>query len=234
MTLAEASANFLDSVRQSELQAQSLTRTSARDKALALLRGCFAPNIDLNEITPADLREFLTRQYVDAAWASKPVDQPVLYDLLNTLTDFFTWAAAEPRSGELAGCLSTLGEMGRSLPRAFEITRALLSWLRERGGAFSFPEYLTSFEEGGRSQYDIDVPDQFGAIDGYFRIVRVQGFQVEAEDTVSGRQVWPIVFPAHIAALLEEEYIINLEVVRTPRDWQITGGGLAYPPGTNI
>lgn len=230
MTLAEASAHFLDCAGQNKLQTGSLPQA---EYAIALLRGYFSPSEDLAEITSANLREFLGLKYLDAACASRPSDQPFeLRDLLNALTEFFTWASAtEPQNGALAGCVTVLGELGRDLPRALEITRALSSWLKERGGAFSFPEYLTSFEEGGRNQYDIDAPDEVGAIDGYFRIVRVEGSRVEAEDAVSGKQVWPIAFPAHVAALLEEEYIINLEVVRTPDAWQITGCGIAYPPG---
>jgi hypothetical protein len=93
---------------------------------------------------------------------------------------------------------------------------------------------LTSFEEGGSSQYDIDVPGNVGAIDGYFRIIRVEGSSVEAEELISDERVWPIVFPSEVAALLDDGYIINLELVRKPEHWQIAGCGFAYPPGTEI
>ena len=127
-----------------------------------------------------------------------------------------------------------------TLPRADEISKLLSDWLRERGGAFSFPEYLTTFEEGGRSQYDIDDSadsddsNEVRVLDGYFRILRVEGSLVEAEELVTGKRVWPIVFPSHVAVLLERAYTINLEVVRTGEGWQITGCGFAYPPGTDV
>ena len=127
-----------------------------------------------------------------------------------------------------------LNELRRSLPRALEITNTLTNALRGRGGAFAFPEFLTSFEEGGSSQYDIDVPGNIGAIDGYFRVIRVEGVSVEAEELISEERVWPIVFPAEVAAMLDDEYIVNLELVRKAEWWQIVACGFAYPPGTEI
>jgi hypothetical protein len=106
--------------------------------------------------------------------------------------------------------------------------------VRQSGGAFSFPEFLTSFEEGGSSQYDIDVPGNVGAIDGYFRIIRVDGVLAEAEELISEERVWPIVFPFEVAALLDDGYIINMELVRKMEGWQIVGCGFTYPPGTEI
>ena len=40
--------------------------------------------------------------------------------------------------------------------------------------------------------------------------------------------------PIHVAPLLEDGYIINLELVRKAEGWQIAGCGFAYPPGTEI
>ena len=127
-----------------------------------------------------------------------------------------------------------MDEMQQTLPRALEITEALSKWLAERGGAFSFPEYLTSFEEGGHSQYDIDAQNKVGALDGYFKITAADDSMVEAEELISGDRVSPIIFPPDIAALLGKGYIINLEVVRSTEGWVITGCGFAYPPGTAV
>jgi hypothetical protein len=62
----------------------------------------------------------------------------------------------------------------------------------------------------------------------------VEGASVEAEELISEERVWPIIFPSEAAALLEDGYIINLELVRKPEGWQIAGCGFAYPPGAEI
>jgi len=153
---------------------------------------------------------------------------------LDSLAEFFTWADQQAGADQATQYSPMLIELSRSLPRALEIANALTSALRQRGGAFNFPEFLTSFEQGGSSQYDIDAPGNLGAIDGYFRIVRVEGASVEGEELISEERVWPIVFPSEVAALLEDGYIINLELVRKPEGWQIAACGFAYPPGTEI
>jgi hypothetical protein len=155
-------------------------------------------------------------------------------ELLDSLEQFLSWADHQAGANLAGQSLPILLEMSDSLPRALEITNVLSSWLRERGGAFSFPEFLTSFEEGGHSEYDLDTPGSAGALEGYFRILRVEGSSVEAEEMISEERVWPIVFPAEVAALLDDQYIINLELVRSPGGWQIAGCGFAYPPGTDI
>ena len=73
-----------------------------------------------------------------------------------------------------------------------------------------------------------------GAIEGYFRIIRVDGSLVEAEEMISGGNVWPIVFPAKDAAQLDDRYILNLELVRVKEGWRIARCGFAYPPGTDV
>jgi hypothetical protein len=166
--------------------------------------------------------------------ARQPDQVPEPQDLLDSVAEFFKWVDQQAGTDQAAQYSPLLIELGRSLPRALEITTALTSALRQSGGAFNFPEFLTSFEEGGSSQYDIDVPGNLGAIDGYFRILRVEGSSVEAEELISEERVWPIMFPSEVAAQLEDDYIINLELVRKPEGWQIAGCGFAYPPGTEI
>lgn len=267
MTLAETSASFLAFIRQNESTSPQ-PRSPAHEKTLLLLTEYFSSNIALSEITPARLRDFLARWYVEKACTSKQPDAqsahtslasaptttigcsqeldtaatesnvvPKPSELLDSLAQFFKWV--DQQAGIDAIDLTERSspvplEFRYCLPRALEITNVLSRWLRERGGAFSFPEFLTSFEEGGRSQYDIDTPGNVGAIEGYFRILRVEGSSVEAEELISEEQVWPIVFPPEVAALLDDQYIINLELVRSPAGWQIAGCGFAYPPGTEV
>ena len=258
MTLAEATRHFRDYASQNDSTVGPQPHSAIHSQALLLLTNYSSPDAALTEITPSGLRDFLSRWYVEKAGASKPnvsndahstvrpvpqslnarrtePDQvPEPQDLLDSLAEFFKWADRQAGTDQATQYSPILIELSRSLPRALEIADALTSALRQRGGAFNFPEFLTSFEEGGSSQYDIDVPGNLGAIDGYFRIVRVEGSSVEAEELISEERVWPIIFPSEVAALLEYGYIINLELVRKPEGWQIAGCGFAYPPGTEI
>ena len=258
MTLAEATRHFRDYARQNDSTVDPQHQSDIHNQAPLLLTNYFSPDTALTAITPSRLRDFLSRWYVEKAGASKPnasndalstvrripqsvsarptePDQvPAPQDLLDSVAEFFKWADHQTGTDQAAQYSPILIELRRSLPRALQITNALTNALRQRGGAFNFPEFLTSFEEGGSSQYDIDVPGNLGAIDGYFRIFRVEGSSVEAEELISEERVWPILFPSDVAALLEDRYIINLELVRKPEGWQIVGCGFAYPPGTEI
>lgn len=120
------------------------------------------------------------------------------------------------------------------MTREEEITALLAQYVSERRGAFAFPEFLTSFEEGGRSAFDFDAPGEVAALEGYFRITRIEGTRIEAEEMISETRVWPIIFPHEVAARLINGLIINLEIIRTADGWQITDCGLAYPPGTEF
>lgn len=260
MRLVEATSRFLDYARQNDSTVHPPLQAGIHNQALLLLTTYFSADATLSEITPSSLRDFLSRWYVETASGSKPNDSksveqdghstpsripqalnaqptdqvPEPHDLLDSIEEFFKWADQQAGANQAAEISPILIELRRSLPRALEITNALTRSLQERGGAFHFPEFLTSFEEGGSSQYDIDVPGNVGAIDGYFRIIRVEGSSVEAEELISEARVWPIVFPAEVAARLDDGYIINLELVRKPEGWQIAGCGFAYPPGTEI
>ena|SRR6266496_3112985 len=258
MTLAEATRRFRDYASQNDSTVDPQLQSGVHNRALLLLTSYASPDTALTDITPSCLRDFLSRWYVERACASKPnvsndahttirriprslntrptepdqVPEPQV--LLDSLAEFFIWADQQAGTDQATQYSPLLIELGRSLPRALEITNALSSALRHRGGAFNFPEFLTSFEAGGSSQYDIDVPGNVGAIDGYFKIVRVQGSSVAGEELISEERVWPIVFPSEVAPLLEDGYIINLELVRKAEGWQIAGCGFAYPPGTEI
>lgn len=241
MTLGEISASFLAFIRENESSCPP-SRLHPYEESFVLLREYFASDTSLSEITSARLRDFLGKWYVEKACASRRYDLqseatdsvPDPLGLLDALAQFFKWS--DQRAGtDLAERYSTfVSELTRSLPRAVEITTVLSRLVRERGGAFSFPEFLTSFEEGGHSEYDIDTPGSVGAIEGYFRILRVDGSSVEAEELISEERVWPIVFPPEVASLLDDQYIINLELVRRSGGWQIAGCGFAYPPRTDV
>lgn len=243
MTLAETSASFLAFMRDNESSSLQ-SRPRANEKALLLLTEYFSSNIALSDIAPARFRDFLGRWYVERACASRrcvvesdtaePDVVPDPPELLDALAQLFKWMDQQGGSNLTERLTPVLLEVTRSLPRAIEITEVLSSWLRERGGAFGFPEFLTSFEEGGHSEYDIDTPGSAGAIEGYFRILRVEGSSVEAEELISEERVWPIIFPPVAAVLLDDQYIINLELVRSSAGWQIADCGFAYPPGTDV
>jgi hypothetical protein len=233
MTLREAMAGFLERPGQKEFSVKDSLRS------FALLTACFPPDIALDEITPAGLRDFLARWYVEeASSTSQGTSDPDStgraiepQSLCDSLAEFFRWAAGFEGAEKH---LLVLAELKHSLPRALEVTASLSKRLSGRGGAFAFPEFLTSFEEGGHSSYDLGDAGESGAVEGYFRITRVEGAMVEAEDMITGERVWPIIFPRDLAALLADDYVINLELVRGKDGWQIAACGFTYPPGTDV
>lgn len=251
MKLAEATAGFLDSIRQTPATVTPQLQPDTWEQTAQLLTSYFSADSLLTAMNAESLHDFLARWYLEKACTSdmntsKSTESFITVDLphsdhlpapkqlLASMTGFLAWV--EENTGEelTARCSSTLTELGETLPQAIEITRLLSSWIQERRGAFTFPEFLTSFEEGGSSQYDIDTPGTIGALEGYFRIIRVEGRLVEAEDLISGERVWPITFPPEVAVLLNRPYVINLELLRTPEGWHIASCGFAYPPGTEV
>jgi hypothetical protein len=210
---------------------------------MLLLTEYFSVDSALADITRSSLHDFLSRWYTEKAGGSKQADSafaersrrvPEPLDMLDSIEQFVSWADKQNGTDQSAELAPVLNELRHSLPRALHITNVLTDAVRAHGGAFTFPEFLTSFEEGGSSQYDIDAPGEIGAIEGYFRIVRIEGRMVEAEELISEERVWPIVFPEEVVEILDSGYILNLELVRKPEGWQITGCGFGYPPGTDI
>jgi hypothetical protein len=260
MTIAEAIQSLTEDQRQNPT-VQPTDHDSAIRRTFLLLGRYFSPEADLNKITPVRLRDFVARWYVEEASAlialrmigseagqiensgandsgSRSPQQtgnlPGPIELLLDLERVIKWMNVQTSSGDAALCLSILSELQETLPHALEINHSLSKSLQERQGAFSFPEFLTSFEEGGSSQYDIDAIGNIGAIDGFFRIIRVEGNLVEAQEVISDERIWPIIFPPVVAPLLNAAYVINLELVRDLEGWQIAGCGFTYPPGTEF
>jgi hypothetical protein len=153
---------------------------------------------------------------------------------LDALYSFFEWAREISLLPLADTCAQLLAELRQSVPRAIMIGVSLSKEIAARGVASTFPEFLTSFEQGGASRYDIDSPDGRGVIEGYFRIRRVEGFRIEAEEIITEEVVWPVMFPPATASLLFEGFIINMEIVRESNSWVIAGCGFTYPPGTDI
>ncbi|HSO73415.1 MAG TPA: hypothetical protein VLU47_01135 [Blastocatellia bacterium] len=222
MTLREASARFL------ELRNPKNPRSNKAQAQTIQLLTTFFPDAALAELTPARLRDFIARWYVE-----ETNHQPAPAALLNSLDDFISWVDTQTPAEAEGGCRSVIVELEETLPRALEIARVLSSELKTRG-AFGFPEFLTSFEEGGRSQYDVDVGGDVSALEGFFRVSRIDETMVEAEELISGERVSPIVFPKESAAVIATGYIINLELVRAGYNWHIAACGFAYPPGTEF
>ncbi|MEK6299688.1 MAG: hypothetical protein AABO41_03115 [Acidobacteriota bacterium] len=225
MTLREASARFLEHLKPTSSHDHDEAQTHIQ--TVELLTSCL-PEATLADLTPARLRDFAARWYVEQT-NHKPEPQA----LLDSLAGFLSWVDANTASMLEEGCNAVIAELKASLPRALEISGILSAQLGS-GGAFGFPEFLTSFEEGGRSQYDVDVGGSVAALEGFFRISRVEGTRVEAEELISEERVWPVSFPPEAAALLEVGYIVNLELVRAGDGWHIAACGFAYPPATEF
>lgn len=223
MTIREASTRFLEQRDPKNSQCNEAHRPTIQ------LLTMFLPDAAVAELTPARVRDFIARWYVE-----ETNYQPPPSAMLNSLAEFLRWVETHDPAGTEDGCLSVIAELEQTLPRAMEISRVLSSELKSRG-AFGFSEFLTSFEEGGRSQYDVDVGGGGGrSIEGFFRLSRIEGSRVEAEELISGRRVWPVVFPEGSLGVIETGYIINLELVHGGDSWQIAASGFAYPPGTEF
>lgn len=225
MTLAEASSRFLTDTKSKTSchpdEAQAQTRT------LELLTG-YLPEAQLTDLTAAALRDFIARWYVE-----QTNHHPEPQALLDSIEAFLSWIDANTDSTFEESCRAVVAELKTSLPRALEISDILSSQLRSRG-AFGFPQFLTSFEEGGRSQYDMDVGGSVAALEGFFRVSRVDGTNIEAVELISEERVWPVRVPPAAAAAVEVGYIINLELVRAGDVWLMGACGFAYPPGTEF
>jgi hypothetical protein len=250
MNLAQAKAAFLEE-RQQQIE------LSASVASLEIFCSHFA-SVAITDITPKKLRQFLSVWYLEevithSTSSNQTGNFPNAQTMIACLTDFFTWVdeteadnfqtkplsqEVTPESSEEAIArerLTVLQNLQDTLPRAIAITRSLSDSLANQGGAFTFPEFLTSFEEGGQSAYDIGgTSGEASAIEGYFQILRVDGTNVVAEESLSERQISPILFPQEAAALLDTGYIINLELVYHQGIWQIVNCGFAYPPNTEM
>jgi hypothetical protein len=247
MTLAEISARFLAEQKQSVSAVEAHSENETDKRVMSLLAAHFSGNASLDVLSAITLRDFLARSYVEKACVAKFGSGNAGFDnlkhvdalpepeaVVDSLARLFEWIRQQEGIDLVQQTSSMLAGLRESIPRALAIAGSLCSWLRNRRGAFSFPEFLTTFEEGGHSQYDIDTPGEVGAIEGFFRIIIVREGRVEAEDLISEARVWPILFPADVVELLVEDYIINLELTRSGEGWHITACGFVYPPGTDV
>jgi len=249
MTLGEITARFLAERRQGISARESKSDSETQERVMRLLTSYFSHDALLDVLSATTLRDFLARWYVekacDAKFGSgtdsrsdslKSVDAciPEPHVVIDSLSKLLEWIRHREGVDLNQQTSSMLAELRESIPHAIQITGSLWSWLGNRRGAFSFPEFLTTFEEGGHSQYDIDTPGEVGATEGFFRIVRILEARVEAEDLISEARVWPILFPAEVVELLLVDFILNLELARSGDGWHITGCGFVYPPGTDI
>jgi hypothetical protein len=240
MTLAVAIAQWLEAMARDG----SVSQQEAESRALSLARfvGYFGKDRRLDELTPVRLRDFLARWFIENAGilarranhnsSSEPPADPA--SLMASMAEFIHWAARNAAFTAARECMAVIAELRDRLPRALALSARLSEHIAGRGGAFGFPEFLTSFEAGGHSQYDLDVAGESECMEGYFRILRVEGRLVEAEEALTETRLWPILFPDEVAALLEDDAIINLELVRAEEGWHIVACGFAYPPGTEV
>lgn len=212
MTIAQITQDFL----------KRFGTSRPRAEAMRLLEAHLG-----KDITPDRLRDVVARQLPSERPDLEPQEA---LQIIGALIEFFNWADKD--YAKL--CLPALEELRQTLPRALQIAQTLSSHLAARRGPFHFPEFLTSFEGGGRSLYDIDDGGDAGAREGYFKITRVEGRWVEAEELISEEIFWPVIFPERVAPLLVPGYIINLELIQTPEGWSISDSGLAYPPNTPL
>ncbi len=227
MTLAEASAQWLEAMARDDSVSQECAESRALSLSVLLMYA--GSELSLDEITPARLRDFLARWVVENATRVSPPAS--VGELIDSLAAFIAWAASIGFT-TTSECREVIAELRDRVPRAMLVGSRLSEHLT--GGAFGFSEFLTSFEEGGHSQYDLDAPGESRCLEGYFRILRVEGKRVEAEEVLTETRAWPILFPEDVAALLEVDSLVNLELVQREDRWQVVACGFAYPPGTAV
>ena len=240
MTLADAIAQWLEAMARDD----SVSQECAESRALSLawLATYSGKHLLLDEFSPVRLRDFISRWFIEnaglpahrASGLSVPGELSETASLMDSLAAFIDWVARHNAFAAAGECLAVIAELRDRLPRALAVSARLSEHLAGRGGAFGFPEFLTSFEAGGHSQYDFDTAGESGCMEGYFRILRVEGCRVEAEEMITETRAWPILFPDTVAALLENDYIINMELVRAAEGWHVAACGFAYPPHTEV
>jgi hypothetical protein len=232
MTLSEAIEAF---IRHRDKQDIRPAGSSDHSPAItAFKRYCSESGLStLDELTGARLRDFLGRWYVEQA-SSGQTSFPPPAEMIDGLAGFLEWAEEHVFFRLETECAPDLRELAQSIPRALGIYSALSESLAAQGGPFGFPEFLTSFEEGGRSHYDIDTSGDPGTREGYFRVLRVEGESAEVEDLLMEERIGPVLLPQNVARFIGEGFIINLEMVRGSVGWQITGYGFVYPPSTRV
>ena len=225
MTLVEAIDAFDRELQKDRSEASQ----SIRESILLLKQYLSSTPATCTKLEAPVVRDFLARWCSERSGTNQ-VPSPEI--LLTSIESFLNWLGRSDSE-----FTRLLDELSRTLPRAVEITAALSHHLALRGGAFSFPEFLTTFAEGGQSQYDIDIAGEGGgpgAIEGYFKVLRVEGSSAEVEEMISEERVWPLLLPDEVARLIEPGYIVNLEIIRNPEGWSISACGFAYPPGTTV
>lgn len=219
MTLPEAIAAW------SEGRSQAITLLGEYCKQSAINR--------LDDLSAERLRDFLARSYIEQASAlGSALPRPA--ELLDALASFIGWADKHVRPGIETECLPVITGIAEELPRALDIFSAMSESLAGRGGAFTFSEFLTTFEGGGQGLYDVDVPGEAGAREGYFRVMRVEGVYAEVEDLITEDRIWPIILPDDVAGRLVAGYVINLELALGADGWHIVGCGFVYPPDADL
>jgi hypothetical protein len=234
MTLRDAIETYLE---------QSPRRPGS-EKTLFYLREFFPSDSFAVDLTPERLRDFLSHWYIErtrgrlesrgggdpesARWMG-----PLVTYLLDDLEGFLDWCATILGEHLSSQCRSVIEDARRTLPRALQLGEKLVEAIHKRG-PFDFPGLLSTFEEGGRGEYDLDDASNESRsklLEGYFRIVRIEGNMVQAEDLLTEELVERIVFPPTVSPLLDTDYVVELEMIRRDQQWQIVACGFAYPPG---
>jgi len=230
MTLDEAVTKFLEHTRANS------THTTGVDPSSDLLQATarhFGRDADAKTISTERWRDFLSTTFVEMCFAGeiRAVVIPVIPELF---ASFVAWWSSVELINDNLETIKRLGEQQIEALKAVELGARLADWNRSRRGAFEFPEFLVSFEQGGRSQYDIDDPGEARAVEGYFKITRIEDQFFGAEELISESVVWPIRLPSEAGLYFERGYVLNLQLVRAEDHWEIVDCGIVYPPGTRL
>lgn len=229
MTLNEAVTKFLEHTSATSIHTAGVDPST--DFMHAIMRH-FGRDADATTIPSERWSDFLSTTFVEMCFAGeiRAAVVPVIPEVFGSFVAW--WSSVEFINANLE--TMRLGELQIEVLKAVELAGRLADWNRSRRGAFEFPEFLVSFEQGGRSQYDIDDPDEARSVEGYFKIIRIEDLFFEAEELISESVVWPIRLPSEAGVTFECGYVLNLQLVRVEDHWEIADCGIVYPPGTRL
>jgi hypothetical protein len=228
MGLAEVIESFL-----------SQTSCTAETRECITLLKSYMSDVERNNPfnSPQDLRYFLGNWYlarcVGVTFGEKAPAPAAMLDAVAAFIEFAT-LRRDLKGENAAPLLAVVSEFSITLPSAIDMSGRLIDYVSDKRGPFAFPEFLTTFEEGGRSEYDVDTTGRPASLEGYFTILRIDGVNMEAEENITEKIVWPIVIPEPLAGCFKPGFMVNLELVRRSEGWVISGCGLVHPPGVPV
>jgi len=232
-TLADVAISFLENPSQVE----------DRGRAISLLIEYFGSETRLADLNADSLNDFLCRWCIersrhsetDAAGRRVDSSRALIQAIPKTVLELLDFASRQVDPATASASREAVEYARINLPRSLEVSRLLAEAVSRDESGTEFRDFLTTFEAGGQSEYDVDDPsdsvvdDQPAALEGFFRVKKIEGTLVEMEEVIGEELVGLVFFPADVAALLQPEDVLELELIADGENWSIIACGFAYP-----